>query len=157
MVRLTHSEDYYVKILLSKTKIKEIMTKPPISLKINARFSRVVALFNRYKIRHLPIVNNDGKIVGLMTQRHLYKIQSPRKLVDGSWYYDKQALDNIELHTVMITNPLTLHPEDSISDALVPMVRNKYGCIPIVDKNDILCGIITQHDILKAALQISES
>lgn len=157
MAKLTHSEDYYIKILLTKTKIKEIMTASPISLKINARFSRVVTLFNKHKVRHLPIVNNDGKVVGLMTQRHLYKIQSPRKLMDGGWYYDKQALDNVELYAVMVKNPFTLHPEDPISDALAPMVRNKYGCIPVVDKKDILCGVVTQHDILKTALQIFES
>ena len=152
-----YSEDYYVRILLQKTKIKEMMNTPVISLFVNSPFSKVVELFNEKKIRHLPIVNKSQKVIGLMTQRHLYKIHSPRKLIGGEWFYDKEALNNIDLQTVMIKKPFTLHPENSIADALDPMVRHKYGCIPIVDNKNILCGIITQYDILKTALNIIES
>ena len=65
-----------------------------------------------------------------------------------------KALNNIQLHAVMIKDPFTLQPEQPVIEAIIPMVHHKYGCIPVVDKKKILCGIITQYDILKTALEI---
>ena len=153
-IKLKHGEDYYVKVLLKETKIKEIMTASPVSVKIDEHFSEVPRKFREYGIRHLPVVDENNKLVGLITQRDLYKIQPPRKLIDGTWHYDEEVLNSTILRHVMIKDPFFMNIEDSIGEALIKMVNKKYGCIPIVDKDNFLCGIITLIDILKVAAQI---
>ena len=153
-MELKHTEDFHIRSLLNKVKLQEVMTKEVITIDINEPFSHVEEKFMRYHIRHLPVVENKDKLVGIVTQRDLYRIQSPRKLEEGDWYYDKEMLDSHILKSVMTPNPFTLGPENSVAEALLVMVDYKYGCIPIVRKDNILCGIITQIDILRIGAQI---
>jgi CBS domain-containing protein len=152
--KLQRAEDYYIKILLRQVKLKDIMTCPVKSLNRKEPFSNVVKFFNDYNIRHLPIVNDQGQIVGLITQRDLFKIQSPKKLLDGKWYYDHEDLNNLILAQVMTASPFTMKVDDNIGDMIVKMIETKYGCVPIVDAEGILKGIITQYDILGFAAAI---
>ncbi len=151
---LNHPEDYYIKLLLNKVTLQEIMTTKVIGLHEDEPFSCVEDRFRQFTIRHLPIIDKNNKLTGLVTQRDLYRIQAPRILDDGSWYYDQNSLNTHILKNVMTKNPCTLHPEDAVAKAIMLMVDNKYGCIPIVDKNFYLAGIVTQYDILKVAAQI---
>ena len=140
-----------IHVLLREMKIKEIMTPKVISIKVDSLFSEVPKKFSQFNIRHLPVVDDQNKLVGLMTQRDLYKLQSPRKLEDGSWYYDEDALNEYILEKVMIKNPFAMQTEDCVGELVLAMVRSKYGCIPIVDKNKVLTGIVTRVDVLKMA------
>ena len=151
---LKHTEDYYIRSLLNKVRIDEIMTKKVIALGEGEPFSRVEEIFRESHIRHLPIVDGKFRLVGIITQRDLYRIQSPRCDEDGNWFYDKEALDSHILKHVMTKNPMTLRSDNTVAEALLLMVDKKYGSIPIVDKDNILCGIITQIDILKIGAQI---
>ncbi len=145
----SRSEDFYIRKLFQKVLLREIMSTPPIVVKINDHFSRVVELFQNKRIRHLPVVNQESLLVGLITERDLYQIQSPRHLEDGSLYYDPEVLNAIEIYAVMRKDPFFLHPDDTLAKAIAPMVDHKYGCIPIVSKEKKIEGIITQYDLLK--------
>lgn len=153
-MQLNHSEDYYIRALLNKVKLKEIMSSPAISVSVHAPFREVARLLQQHRIRHLPIVNSANEVVGLMTERDLYKIQPPHKLEDGTWTYDWEILDGVILQNVMIPYPFTLSTEDTVAAAVTEMVRKKYGCVPVVDAGKTLCGIVTQYDILKIAVAI---
>jgi len=143
-----------LKSLLDHTKIKEIMTQDVTSININTPFSNVPKIFKELAIRHLPVIDADGRLIGLMTQRDMYKIQSPRKLMDGTWHYDEEMLNNVILEHVMVKDPFSLHEENCMGDAVKTMFHSKYGCIPIVDQEHKLCGIITTHDILNLAAKV---
>ena len=149
-----HDEDYYVKILLNKVKISEIMISKVIAVYEYDRFSLVEEKMRTFNIRHLPVVDGAGKLVGIITQRDLYRAQSPRHLDDGNWYYDQASLDSNILNNVMTKNPYSLSPEDSVGKAVLIMAERKYGCIPVVQKDGKLVGIITRHDILRIAAEI---
>ena len=138
--------------LLRKTLLKSVMTSPAITVFELEDFSVVKDKFELYSIRHLPVVNHKGVLVGLITQRDLYKIHSPRRLQDGSWYYDKDLLDGFILSKVMLSEIYTLKPENTLEDVVNAMVQFKFGCIPIVDDNNIPVGIITNDNILNFLL-----
>lgn len=149
-----YSENYYIKILLNRIKVSEIMTKKVISIQENDRFSLVEEKLREFNIRHLPVVNDNGKLVGIVTQRDLYRIQSPRHLEDDTWYYDQRSLDSYILKYVMTKDPCALHPDDPVAQAFLLMAQRKYGCLPIVQKDRTLCGIIARHDIFKIFARI---
>lgn len=151
---LRHSEDYFIRTLLGKVRLNEIMVKEVIALNVNDPFSRVEEIMRERHVRHIPVVDEHYKLVGIITQRDLYRIQPPRKDEDGNWFYNKEMLDGNILKHVMTKNPFALNPDHTVADCLLIMVDRKYGCIPVVDKDRILCGIVTQIDILRIGAQI---
>ena len=138
-----------VKQFLLDTKVSEVMVSPVITVKETDDFALVQEKIALYDLRHLPVVNEANTIVGIITQRDLYQIHSPRRLEDGSWYYDKEALSQFLLKNVMLSKPFTLKPENSLYEAIDATVRFKFGCIPIVDDYKRPCGILTRDTILK--------
>jgi len=102
-----------------------------------------------YDVRHLPVLDETGSVIGLISQRDLYQIHSPRRLDDGTWFYDKAALNQFMLKNVMVSKPFTLKPENSLFEAIEATRRFKFGCIPIVDDYRKPCGILTRDTILK--------
>ncbi len=152
--RLHHSEDYYIRTLLNKAIVREIMTKDVICLKEDDIFSLVAETFQQKAIRHLPIIDSKGRVRGIITQRDLYRISPPRKTDDGQWYYDKRLLDGYILKYVMTKDVTVLNESKSVAEALLLMVDHKYGCLPIVNAEGKLSGIVTQIDILRLGAQI---
>jgi len=155
-MRLKYAEDFHIRSLLNKVKLREIMSSPAISIRADSPFREVAKFFVQKKIRHLPVINSLQEVVGIITQRDLYKIQPPHKTEDGQWEFDLEALDGFILQNVMVSDPFTLTQDHTLADAIGPMVRHKYGCIPIVDDNKKLCGILTQFDLIKLAFEILE-
>ena len=131
------------------TKIREVMVSPVITVKETDDFTLVQEKIALYDVRHLPVVDETGSITGIITQRDLYQIHSPRRLDDGSWYYDKAALSQFLLKNVMVPKPFTLKPGNSLFEAIEATVLHKFGCIPIVDDYRKPCGILTRDTILK--------
>lgn len=135
---------------ISNISLSEIMTKDPVTVEENAPFSRVERLFSDNGIRHLPVVNEDTQLMGLITQRDLYRTVSPMRSLEGDFFYTKDKLDRYILKHVMTKDVVTLNPKDSLASAIEIMARRRFGCIPVVEDNNILSGIVTQIDILQA-------
>lgn len=154
MTDLKYSEDFYIRKLLNKVKLVEIMIDKMITIRMDEPFSHVEQKLREHGIRHLPVVDKDYKLIGIITQRDLFRTCPPRKDEEGKLVYDKETLDSYILEYVMTKNPVALTPSHTAADALLLMVDKKFGCIPIVDKYNTLCGIITQIDMLRIAAQI---
>ena len=129
--------------------LREVMNRPVAAIGIHEAFSAVEEKLRTKKIRHLPVLDEEHRVVGLISQRDLFRIVSPRRTEDGEEVYDPAALDRILLAKVMTHPVVTLRAEDSLAAAVKLMSRDKLGCIPIVDAERRLLGIITKTDILK--------
>ncbi len=138
---------------LYKIFLKTIMIKEPYVININESFSKTWDMFKTYDIRHLPIVDDNGILKGIITQRDLYRIESPRMTLDGELMYEKESLDGHILKYVMTKDVFTLSSKDTIGTAIQAMIREKYGCIPIVNEHRYLVGIITRANILKTVAE----
>jgi acetoin utilization protein AcuB len=134
-----------IKELLQATKLKDVMTSPVITVATTDEFHMVQEKLVVYDIRHLPVVDENGRIVGLISQRHLYKIHSPRRLESGEWYYDKDMLDSFILKNVMVKEPFVLGPDNTLEEATVQF---KFVCIPVVDADRKPVGIITRDTVI---------
>lgn len=141
-----------IQTLLQTTVLADVMAKPIVIVLESDDFHVVKDKMEAHDIRHLPVINDAGKLVGIVTERYLYKIHSPRKLEDGSWFYDREALDSFILKNVMIKEPYTLKADNTLKDAVETMSQFKFGCIIIVDEYRRPCGIVTRKDILKYLL-----
>ena len=99
-------------------------------------------------VRHVPVEDEEGRLVGLITHRALLRLMSrgPRA---GS---DSHA---ITVREVMVTNPLTVSPSTPSLEAIETMRSNRVGCLPVVEGNELV-GIVTSYDFLEAASRLFE-
>lgn len=132
--------------------LKEIMIAHAVTANQEDLLSKVEEKFRMRGIRHVPVVDEKNRVVGMFTRNDLARCLAPRKTEDG-FAYDKEAMDEFTLKYVMAEEPTTLGPEDLLSCAVEIMTRNKYGCIPIVKEDNVLVGVVTQVDIMKFLLR----
>jgi len=164
MAEIYH-EDYYLRILFQKVKVKDIMKSPVVTVDQNAKFSEVLIKFIEHRIFYIPIIDNNERLVGLISYKYFYKTRSPRKkmnedmeyranmIIDGDCYYDKTILDSYILQNVMNRNPLSLHIDDSIAEAVRNMDQKNLGCIPIMGDDQKVQGILTHLEIIHFVAQ----
>lgn len=134
--------------MIKDVPVREIMVSPVVTVYVNEPLSHVEEKLRRKGIRHVPVVDEYEHVVGLMSQRDLYRILSPH-ITDAGLRYDEEALNTFVLKHVMTKNPLTLRQEDTLSKAVDVMARLKYGCCPVVDSFGKIIGIVTESDVLK--------
>lgn len=144
----------YLRTFLKSVTLGEIMTRKVISVRLDALFSDVESLMRMNHIRHIPVVAPGNRLVGLITQRDLYRIASPHIAEDGGRFYLKEYLDGFILGQVMIKDPFAMKEGDSLADAMIAMGQHCYGCVLITDDNGKLRGIVTLADIVKLAANI---
>lgn len=129
--------------------ISEFMVKDVFHLKKGQKMWDAYQKMKIHGIRHLPVIDGNGSVLGVLSDTDLNQAYSPR-VTDAGWYYDQAELSAIEPTRFMTDSPVTLSPTDTLKKACEVMARNKFGCIPIVSPDDFkLVGIITHVDILK--------
>ena len=96
-------------------------------------------------IRHVPVEDAEGRLVGLVTHRGLLHLISNGNRSTES--------DPITVRQIMVTNPLTVSPSTSSLEAIEIMRRNRVGCLPVVE-GDQLVGIVTSYDFLEASARL---
>jgi CBS domain-containing protein len=104
----------------------------------------------RRRIRHLPVVTDDGMVVGLVTHRDLLAISSSSIAVPAE--DDRvRILRLVRVADVMETHLSVAAPDDPAADAGGRMIRHKIGCLPVLDAGRRLVGIVTEEDFLRWA------
>lgn len=131
---------------------RDVMTHPVHVVREHQLVSEVFDVMRDHNIRHVPIVDEDDVVVGLMTQRDLFRLQSPRFSDDGQWSYDAADLNAYILKAVMVRDPLCARLDMSFKEVLHRLVERHYGCLPVVDDHHRIKGIITRQDILRVVL-----
>lgn len=130
--------------------IQEMMESKVITIREDALLVEAAEKMRLHNIRHLPVVDKEGRLTGLFTQRDLFRILPSRLSEDDP--IDTEALKRYVLKDIMRQIPEPLSPKDSISKAVSLMWDKKYGCVPIVDGDRKVVGIITAIDILHFAI-----
>lgn len=134
---------------LDQIKINKIMTTSVVVLTPADNMNDACQKMRSKNIRHLPVVDHSGQLIGVFTDRDLNRAYSPRETESG-WYYSKSELELLSLKHFMTKDPFFLTPDHSLKDAAKAMAFHKYGCIPIVDSDSKkIVGIISYIDILK--------
>lgn len=121
--------------------ISTIMTKKPVCVLEDDSCQKVQAIFSEKSIHHIPVLNLNDEIVGIISREDMAKLIQSK----GA------ELDSLEVQTIMTAHPGTLSPEDTIGFAADIFLVNKYHALPIIDDDNRLVGIVTSHDLLKYA------
>jgi len=119
-------------------RVTDIMTVRPLSLRENDSLDTASRLMQDMFIRHIPIVDADGRLIGLLSQRDLLAAAHRKD-------------DSSPIKEIMRTDVTTVGPQESLRRAAEIMIYNKFGCLPVVVDGRPE-GIITEADFLKLAI-----
>lgn len=122
--------------------VEEFMTTDLFTVQKDDILEFVANLIDWRNIRYVPVEDDKKHLVGLVTMRMLFSAYS--KAVN----HDEEITESVE--DIMIDNPITIHPEASIMEAMEIMESQQIGCLPVV-KNNRLVGIITEQNYMKIA------
>jgi len=138
---------------MGATHVADIMTSDVTTLKRNEKLTLADDLMNLGRIRHLPVLDDDGVLVGIISQRDLFRGALAKALGYGQ-HASRKILDTFLVKEVMTTDVITTTPETAVIDAARVMIKRKIGCLPVV-KDGHLVGIITEGDFVALATRNS--
>ncbi len=132
--------------------VADLMTTDLVTLTEDETLAHAQRCMARGRIRHLPVVR-DGQLVGLITHRDLLAASfSMFAEVEAS--EQRRVFDTVRVVEAMHRDVVTVSPGLTVSKAARILLENKYGCLPVVDDEQRLQGIVTEADFLRLTVQL---
>lgn len=133
--------------------VKDHMSRNPYTVGVNQSVSQVLDIMSASKVRRLPVVNDKGKLLGLITESTIAS-NTPNNSSSLSVFELNYLLNKLKIEDIMINKPITVGPDCLLEEAATLLNENDIGCLPVVDENNTLLGIITQNDIFVALIDL---
>ena len=118
--------------------IKDYMSPSVVTISDNSDYKSAFAVMDKHGIHHLPVVNSSDEVVGILAQRDLKTAANCFKEAP------------VEIGDVMLKHVLTVQLSDTLSNAAEMMIEHKIGCLPVLDENKQLAGMLTETDLFHA-------
>ncbi len=131
----------------SKLRVEEFMETDLFTVQQEDMIEMVAELMDWRKIRYMPVEDTKGNLCGLITSRLLLRYFARKNR------FPDQEVTMVK--DIMIANPITISPEATIIEAMAKMRENKIGCLPVVQKGELI-GIITEMDFLRITARLLE-
>ena len=120
-------------------RVDKVMSKPPITVHKNSSVQEAARLMFNNRIGSVLVVDDEGRLVGIVTERDLVYLVATGK-VDLAKEYP--------VWQIMTENPITASPEESVLEALVKMSEARIRHLPVVDENGKPLGMVSYRDIM---------
>lgn len=129
--------------------VEEIMKKNVLALSPEDTIEKAINLLNANRIRHIPILDRNESIVGIVSDRDI-------RDVTPSIFYKEEHQDVLHkpIETIMTKDVIIGSPLDFVEEAAAIFYEHKIGCLPI-EKDGKLIGIVTESDLLHTLVQLT--
>ncbi|MFW5731377.1 MAG: CBS domain-containing protein [Desulfonatronovibrionaceae bacterium] len=136
-------------------KVKDIMTRDIFTLKETDNLALARSVMNLAKIRHIPIVTENNRFIGLLTHRDILSA-TVSKLAELDSQTQKELDLGIPVLEIMNASVQTVGPEDSLREAAGLLLEHKFGCLPVLE-DGFLVGIVTEADFLNLTISLLDA
>lgn len=136
-------------------RLGDIMTTKVITVDRTTAMDVVSDIFEKHNIHHLPVVEKDGTVVGMISKLDYYQLQDSFTLFKraAAERINQAVFRSLLAGEVMSKQVAVLNPDDSVLMAAGYFRENLFHAIPIVDENRHILGIVTTYDLLNYAFQ----
>ncbi|MFP6888905.1 MAG: CBS domain-containing protein [Nitrospinota bacterium] len=135
-------------------RVSKIMTTGVVTISLDEKQDLVDEIMSSGDIRHMP-VTKGGFVVGLVTQRDL--LRAKLSSVSGFSEEDrKELLEATDVEKVMVKDVKLADPNEPVVHAAKRMLEMRIGCLPVVNNDRELLGIITEIDVMRYFVEIAE-
>jgi CBS domain-containing protein len=130
-------------------RVKDLMTTDVVTIEASESCHAAVERMARARIRHLPVVDGQGRLVGIVTDRDLrHHLFAPDVFSEIGRVPVESHLRAVPVARIMSTPVVTATPDDELEVAARTMLEDKIGSLPVV-QGDRVVGIITETDLLR--------
>ncbi|KOG55489.1 CBS domain protein [Streptomyces griseoflavus] len=146
--------------------VGRLMNTEVVKARSGTSFREVVNLLGRHRKTGLPVVDADGKVLGVISETDLMFRQAAQDILQNRWYNRRRLTGSaraararkrgLRAGELMTSPPVTIGPHQSVTEAARLMVTGKLDRLPVVDAEGRLCGLVTRTDLLKVFLRPDE-
>jgi CBS domain-containing protein len=133
---------------MERTPVREIMTSPAIVVSPDTTLPAANALMKEKHIRHLPVVDQAGRLVGIVSRGDLREA-SISASINADQYELHFMLSRLTVGKLMTRKVYTVTPDALVVNAAELMTDNKIAGLPVVDPDGSVIGIVTESDLLR--------
>lgn len=131
--------------------VSKRMMRNPVYVDENDSMKKAMDLLREHEIRHLPVLKDGEKLVGIVSERDIKQASpSPATALEIREIY--YLLDKVKVKQIMARRPYTISPTAPIEEAALIMREKKIGCLPVIEEGRLV-GILTETDILDAFIE----
>ncbi|MGI5308874.1 CBS domain-containing protein [Rheinheimera sp. WS51] len=133
--------------------VADLMTADPFCLERGANLKDAHDLMRAKNVRHIPVIDANGELVGMLTQKVL--VAKVMSLVAQFGTPELERKEKQQLVTdMMLTDFASVQPSTTLLEVAQYFVTNRHGCLPIVDDNNKIKGILTSSDFVRLAASL---
>ena len=142
--------------------VKDMMTEQVVCVNSGDKLAAVMEAMKNGKFRHAPVVDNKGTMVGIISDRDVLRYlpfmggqRLPREDAFRSSLFQVNIKDpslSLPASSIMTRNVTHIRPDCSFYDAVKMLQELKISCLPVVDEEKKLRGIVTMTDVMRALL-----
>jgi CBS domain-containing membrane protein len=127
--------------------VRDLMTDHVFTLRPHDDLDALYELMDAKHVRHVPVVDREGDLVGLVTQRDLSHSALGTQ-EDLPLSLQQEILRRRKVREIMATEVDTVEPDEDLKTAAEMLIENKIGCLPVVE-GEHLVGILTESDFVR--------
>ncbi len=134
--------------------VSRSMTRKVITVEPDDGIFKAQELMAANRIRHLPVIQPDGRLIGIVTDRDIRSALPYKFFKEFPSEEEKKNFPELKINNIMTKDPITISPTFTIQDALLMIQDARVGALPVVDENGILSGIVSVRDLLRAFINV---
>jgi CBS domain-containing protein len=131
--------------------LETIMTTDVVTIGVDDNLESARKIMHDRRIRHLPVVDSESQLVGLITTTNVLAATDSFLRDDES----KMHPDQIAVNDVMVSDVITVDEHAGVRQAAVFLEKHRIGCLPVVTDGE-LRGIVTDSDFVGVAINLLE-
>jgi CBS domain-containing membrane protein len=133
--------------------VAQLMTPDPLCVTRDASLKDAHDLMRSKNIRHIPVIDAKGELVGMLTQKVMVTKVMALMAQFGATALERKEKQQL-VADLMVTDFAAVTPEQKLKDVAEFFVSNRHGCLPVVDANNKIKGILTSSDFVRLAAQL---
>lgn len=133
--------------------VSDLMTRNPVMVEPDTPVTEAQVLMRRERVHRLPVVDKAGKLVGLVSDKDLLNV-SPSVATTLDMYEMTSLLAKLKVDKVMTRKVISVHEDCLVEDAARLLSDNDIGGLPVVRKDNVLIGIITESDLFRLFIDL---
>jgi len=134
--------------------IDKSMTRNVVAVDPECSVIEAKGIMTQNRIRHLPVVNADNYLIGIVTDRDIRSALPSPILHEGESTGMEERVRELRVKDIMTRNPITISPAHTLEDALLLIQRTRVGAFPVVDGQGKLRGILSIRDLMRAFINV---
>ncbi|WP_327111164.1 CBS domain-containing protein [Streptomyces sp. NBC_01341] len=136
---------------MKNLEVADLMTREVVSVVTSTSFKEVAKLLAQHDISGLPVLDDEDKVVGVVSESDILRHQVILHQQNTSGFVSSEM--KVTAAQIMSVPAVTIHPHDTAAGAALLMTRNFIDRLPVVDHHDRIVGIVTRRDLLLLLLR----